>query len=180
LTDDARFAVLRFRGRGRRPASQVRASLDAEENSPMSPAEMTSQPSPASMAGRRAVLFADNEALVLQLARTILSREGYPVLEARDGSQAVEVFRRWRTSIAVVVLDFSMPQLSGPAALEELIRIDPEVRVVMTSGGEVEDLPAATRRSLRGFLPKPFSREQLLRAVAEALRPEAENGPAGG
>ena len=132
------------------------------------------------MAGRGAVLFADNEALVLQFARTILSRAGYPVLEARDGSQAVEAFRRWRSSIAVVVLDLSMPGLTGPAALEELIRIDPAVRVVMTSGGEVDDLPAATRRLLRGFLPKPFSREQLLRAVADALRPETETGPVGG
>jgi CheY-like chemotaxis protein len=146
----------------------------------MTPSKTTSQPGPAATAGRGAVLFADNEPLVLQFVRTILSRAGYPVLEARDGPQAVEAFRRWRSSIAVVVLDRFMPGLTGPAAVEELIRIDPEVRVVMTSGGEEEDLPAATRRSLRGFLPKPFSREQLLRAVADALRPDTETGPAGG
>jgi two-component system, cell cycle sensor histidine kinase and response regulator CckA len=111
---------------------------------------------------------------------TILGREGYRVLEARDGREAVEAYRQSREPIALVVLDQAMPQLSGPAALAELLAFDPAARVLMVSGYSFDDLTPETRGGIRGFLPKPFSREQFLRAVQAALGPEPSAGRAVG
>jgi CheY-like chemotaxis protein len=131
-------------------------------------------------AARGTVLLADNEPFILTLGRAILTREGYRVVEARDGREAVEAYRRVGGAISLVVLDQAMPGLSGPAALAALRALDPAVRVLLVSGGPPDDLPPEVRAALRGYLAKPFSRDQLLRAVESALAPEPNDGPAGG
>jgi PAS domain S-box-containing protein len=134
----------------------------------------------AAAGGRGAILLADDEPAIRALGRVMLSREGYRVLEARDGREAVETYRQARESIGLVVLDQAMPRLSGPAALAELLSLDPAARVLMISGYGYDDVPPETRRGLRGFLTKPFSRDQFLRAVQAALNPEPGVGRAGG
>src|ERR1700691_4769857 len=99
---------------------------------------------------------------------------------ADDGLQAVELFRRERQRIDLVILDLTMPRLSGEDALRQMIDIDPSVRVLFSSGYFADHVTARGEHIL-GFLGKPYRQDELLRSIREALeqvktersRPEA-------
>jgi PAS domain S-box-containing protein len=118
------------------------------------------------------VLLADNDPDVLRIARTILEREGYLVLPANDGLEALEVYRRERERIGVVLLDRNMPGLTGEEVLAELRRLDPAVRVVLASGYSLADIGPQAQADICGFLAKPYRPADLLRAVEAALSPD--------
>jgi PAS domain S-box-containing protein len=112
------------------------------------------------------VLVADDEPLVRSLARNALERKGYRVVEAADGAEAVEVFRREKGKVALVVLDASMPNMSGRQAFAAIRKLDPAARVLFTSGHQAADvLPTAST----GFLHKPYTLQGLAAAVRTAL-----------
>jgi PAS domain S-box-containing protein len=113
------------------------------------------------------VLVADDETAVRTLARTALEMAGYHVLLAADGVEAVETFRS-AGRVALVVLDASMPRLSGRQAFEAIRRIDPTVKVLFASGhhgGHVAPDAAPAVRALN----KPYTPSQLAAAVHETL-----------
>ena len=95
----------------------------------------------------------DDEPLLRDLARAILEARGYKVLLAGDGVEAVETYRRERSDL--LVLDLTMPRLSGREALRQLRAIDPGVRVLFASGYTAEHLPAAEQGQALGFVQKP-------------------------
>jgi CheY-like chemotaxis protein len=130
------------------------------------PAAAPAPPLPAPGRGE-AVLVADDEPLVRNLARNALERHGYRVLLAADGAEAVEVFRRAGEKVALAVLDVSMPQLSGRQAFEAIRRLDPGVRVLFASGHPVAAL-AADDPAAR-FLHKPYTPSTLAAAVRDLL-----------
>jgi two-component system cell cycle sensor histidine kinase/response regulator CckA len=118
---------------------------------------------------RGTVLLADNDTDVLRIARIVLERQGYRVLIAHDGREALEVFGREHEQIGVVLLDRNMPELSGEEVLVELRRRAPGVRVVLASGCALDDLDPQTQAQVSGFLAKPYRPADLLRAIGEAL-----------
>jgi PAS domain S-box-containing protein len=128
---------------------------------------------PASAGGGRVagtVLVAEDEPAIRALARTVLSRAGLGVIEARDGREAVEVFRQRRADIGCVVLDLTMPRLNGIEALAEIRLIAPAVPVVVMSGYSSEELAdrfAGT--ALIGIIQKPFRADQLVDLIRTAL-----------
>ncbi len=117
--------------------------------------------------GCETVLVVDDEPLLRDLARAILEAQGYKVLLAGDGVEAVETYRRERSDL--VVLDLTMPRLSGREALRHLRAIDPEVRVLFASGYTAEHLPAEEQGQALGFVKKPYRPEDLAYAVRAAL-----------
>jgi CheY-like chemotaxis protein len=114
------------------------------------------------------VLVADDQEAVRGLVRTVLERCGFRVLLARDGAEAVEVFRREQGRIRVVVLDRTMPQLSGPEALRALRAIAPAVGVIMTSGYDADPGELAAD-AVDAFLSKPYPPHVLGRVVRQVL-----------
>jgi len=88
---------------------------------------------------------------------------------AEDGVEAVDVYRRDRAAIAVVVLDMTMPRLSGRDAFLQLRQIDPAVNVIFTSGYAAESLDADEVAGACGFIRKPYRPAELARAVRDAL-----------
>jgi CheY-like chemotaxis protein len=151
----------RFCRRGRLPKEDVVTdATDRAAQEDVSPAQGEQE------ARDRTVLVAENDDGVRRLAQTILERAGYRVQVVVDGRAAVEAYRAAPAGIDVVFLDMNMPLLSGLDALAEMRRIEPAVRAVLTSGGQVEptSLPPDTR-----FLAKPFRPADLLAAVAAAL-----------
>jgi two-component system, cell cycle sensor histidine kinase and response regulator CckA len=115
------------------------------------------------------ILVADDEPLILNLARTILEEHGYRVLVAADGQEGVDVYRREKGRIDLVILDLSMPRLNGRDACRQLTQIDPNIRVLLSSG-YAEDTAGATRDpGVRGFVPKPYRPAELTAAVRAAL-----------
>lgn len=112
----------------------------------------------AAWQGSGTVLFADDEDGLRTLGGRMLERLGFKVITAIDGQQAVDLYRKHREEIDLVILDLTMPNLDGGQAFDELIRIDPDVRVVLASGYTPEDVTARIGvRKLAGVLQKPYT-----------------------
>jgi PAS domain S-box-containing protein len=123
------------------------------------------------------LMIVDDEASVRRFARAALERLGYEVLEAEDGKRAVELFRLHEERVALVILDMTMPEMSGEDAFREMRRLRPSVRVLLSSGyNEQEVTSRFADKGLAGFLQKPYRVAELQRAVASLLGPD-ELGP---
>ena len=120
--------------------------------------------------GSGTVLFAEDEAMSRWAGKLSLEKAGFTVLLARDGREAVDLFREHADSIVAVLLDVRMPELNGHEAFEELRRTHPGTRVIVVSGtGEEEDIRRSFGDGLAGFVPKPHSPEELIAAVRRSL-----------
>jgi two-component system cell cycle sensor histidine kinase/response regulator CckA len=141
------------------PASEKTAELPAQ-----TPA------GPAVWRGRGTILVIDDEPAVRHMARTILERCGFTVRTAGDGGQAIQVFRKFAGELAAVVLDMTMPVMSGDEAFAELQRIRPDVPTILCSGYSEQEV--ATRflgRPLAGILKKPYEPAELIEILQKAL-----------
>ncbi|PCJ52187.1 MAG: hypothetical protein COA70_12700 [Planctomycetota bacterium] len=117
--------------------------------------------------GSGTVLIADDEELVRNVGKEMLSHLGFQPLEASDGERAIQVFREHADEITCVLLDLTMPNLDGEQTLSELRKIRPDVKVILTSGYSKDDLSQRfAGLGLTGFLQKPFSLEALSHALA--------------
>jgi PAS domain S-box-containing protein len=120
--------------------------------------------------GSGLVLVVDDEEVVRATARAALARFGYTVLTACDGQEGVEAFRRNRQEIGLILLDMTMPVMSGTEALRRMRDIRPDVRVIVSSGFDEQE---ATRRfavdGISGFIQKPYTARSLAKAVKKAL-----------
>jgi CheY-like chemotaxis protein len=124
------------------------------------------------------ILLAEDDEGLRELAVKVLSREGYLVIAARDGEEAVELFRKEAGGIRLVILDDVMPRLGGRAALERIHFIAPQVPLVLCVGYDWRLTDRAAE--LDGFLStlsKPWQPRDLLRKVRETLDIRAPAGP---
>ena len=116
------------------------------------------------------VLVVDDEEIVRQTARHTLERYGYQTLSAKDGASAVDIYRRQPKAIGLVLLDLTMPVMSGEEALRHMQVINPEVRVLLSSGyNEVEAVQRFSGKGLAGFIQKPYTAAALAEKVKEVL-----------
>ncbi|MGA2118459.1 MAG: PAS domain S-box protein [Bryobacteraceae bacterium] len=124
----------------------------------------------ASLQGAGTVLVVDDERVVREMAKRALEHHGYEVLTADSGEAAIDVFRRHPSEIALVVLDLSMPHMSGDEALPELRKIRPDVRVVVSSGySESEAMALFAGQRVSGFVQKPYTSKRIAEKVKECL-----------
>ena len=120
--------------------------------------------------GSGTVLVVDDEETVRAVARRMLEMTGFNVLTACDGAEGVEVFRDHADEIDVVLLDMTMPRLSGSEAFREMRRIRSDVRVILSSGyNEQESINRFAGKGLAGFLQKPYQRSDLVDRLRHAL-----------
>lgn len=132
---------------------------------------------PDAWQGMGIVLLVDDEDSVRALGARMLERIGFQALVASDGQEALELYQVRREEIVLVLLDLTMPSMDGEETLQRLRRMDPQVRVVMTSGyAETERRPRFASQPRCGFLQKPYTLETLTRCLQAAL----ETGPGGG
>jgi CheY-like chemotaxis protein len=134
--------------------------------------------------GRETILLADDEPLLRTLGRAVLKGYGYEVLLAEDGLEAVEVYRREGRRIDLVILDLTMPRLSGRDTFRRLLDIDPQVRVLFSSGYSAEYVSTDDYERSLGFVAKPYRPEVLAEMVRAALdrapaRDAGRNGASG-
>jgi two-component system cell cycle sensor histidine kinase/response regulator CckA len=104
-----------------------------------------------------------------ELARMVLEGEGYEVLLASDGKEAVEIYERESQRTDLVILDLTMPRLSGQDAFHQILAINPRVRVLFTSGFSKQHVSQADHERILGFISKPFKPDDLKTAVRVAL-----------
>jgi PAS domain S-box-containing protein len=125
--------------------------------------------SPMDLRGTGTILVADDEAIVRRAVRSALERQGYRVLVAADGREAVDLLRTHH-DVSLVLLDLTMPVLGGEEALRELRRVRPHVKVVLSSGfSEAEAIQRFGGQELSGFIQKPYTAAQLAKKVKTVL-----------
>jgi two-component system, cell cycle sensor histidine kinase and response regulator CckA len=119
------------------------------------------------------IMLVDDEAIIRLSGHCLLEELGYQVYLAEDGEQALELYARERERIGLVLLDMVMPKLSGKETFLRLKELDPEVRVLFSSGfhreGTVQEL---LEIGAKGFIHKPYRLQLLSKSVAEALADE--------
>jgi CheY-like chemotaxis protein len=120
--------------------------------------------------GPRTVLVVDDEEVVRALSRNALEDSGFRVLTAADGAEAVQVVRRHRDSVDLVLLDLTMPRMGGEEAFREIRKLRDDLPVILCSGySESEGTAVLAGRDQATFLHKPFRVADLLRTVRTLL-----------
>jgi CheY-like chemotaxis protein len=119
---------------------------------------------------RDLILLVDDEAEIAELAAAMLTDEGYRVILARDGFEALKIYQQIGKQIGLVILDFFLPVMDGDAVFDELRALNPEVAVVLSSGfAEQSKLGNMLALGLKGFIPKPYTAEKLLEQVGSTI-----------
>jgi len=120
--------------------------------------------------GTGTALLVDDEDVVLEVGQDLLETMGYRVLTAKDGKEAVKAYRKNRDEIDIIVLDMVMPNMSGGEAYDHIKKINPDVKVLLSSGysigGEATEI---LNRGCNGFMQKPFTMKQLSQGIKEVL-----------
>ncbi len=134
-----------------------------------SPTVMPSHRKPARQRGTETILVADDEDGVRKLVHAVLATNGYNVLEARDGREALAIYENNDMQIDMVVTDIVMPNMTGLELGERLKTLNAKLRVLYISG--YRDSPVGGTELDRGriFMPKPFTPDDLLTRVRELL-----------
>ncbi|MCD6588473.1 MAG: response regulator [Candidatus Fermentibacteraceae bacterium] len=128
------------------------------------------QPDTVSTDEGDAVMFVDDEEIIRRIGTQILEKQGYRVLIACDGIEALEVYRQNSDSIICVILDLVMPRMDGMQTFRQLRRSSPELGIILTTGyGEEEIRKRFGGLKLQGLLRKPFSAGSLLKMVGETI-----------
>ncbi len=119
---------------------------------------------------REYLLLVEDEPDVAEAASEMLAEEGYKVIIAHDGFEALKIYQSAVKQIGLVILDFFLPVMDGDAVFDELRAINPNVNVVLSSGfAEQTKISALLARGLRGFIPKPYTGKRLLEQVRSTL-----------
>lgn len=126
---------------------------------------------------RELLLLIEDEREVADLAAVMLTDEGYKVIIAYDGFEALKIYKQIHKKIGLVILDYFLPVISGDAVFDELCVLNPNAAVVLSSGfGEQSKLGSMLARGLKGFIPKPYTREKLLVQVRSILDAARDSG----
>jgi len=129
-------------------------------------------------ANSHTILVIDDEEGVRNVTARLLKRAGWMVLTAVDGRTGIDVFQANAHVIGCVLLDLTMPHMSGEQVFHELRRIRPDVRIILCSGYSEENaISRFAGHELAGFLHKPFTPDELRNKVQRVLRPE-DSAPA--
>jgi signal transduction histidine kinase/CheY-like chemotaxis protein len=119
------------------------------------------------------VLVVDDEKSVLRTSKKMVELCGFTVITARDGVEAVSLFREHARDIDIVLLDLTMPNMDGIAAMNEIYRIRPDVKLLLSSGFNKNELSGRiTGQAPSGFIRKPFSLTELETELRRAMLAE--------
>ena len=123
-----------------------------------------------SSAGGEIFLLVDDEEYLLETTKALLEHYGYQVLTAENGEKAIEIFNNEKTKISLVILDLQMPGIGGIKCLNALLKIEPEVKVIISSGYMSSSKQQETiDKGAVGFLQKPYRELDILKMVRGVL-----------
>ncbi|MBI5601840.1 MAG: PAS domain S-box protein [Deltaproteobacteria bacterium] len=120
--------------------------------------------------GVGSILFVDDEKAISDVSHFLLKRLGYRVITAGSGREAIEIYRREGKDIDLVILDMIMPEMSGGETFSRLKEIDPNVKVLLSSGYSLNgQAKSILDQGCKGFLQKPFNLADLSKKVRQIL-----------
>jgi len=115
------------------------------------------------------ILFADDDEICLDVGVKILQKLGYKVFDAKDGLEAIEVFKSNQSEVDLVILDMNMPH-NGGSTFDQLKKIDEDVKVIIASGyAESKRIREMLEQGCFGFIQKPFTIRALSQKILNAL-----------
>ncbi|MBW1840636.1 MAG: response regulator [Deltaproteobacteria bacterium] len=120
--------------------------------------------------GSETVLLVDDEEIIIDVGQQVLTKLGYTVMTANSGKEAIVTYEENKDKIDLVILDMIMPEMDGGSTFDKLKEIDPEIRVLLSSGysinGQADEI---LNRGCNGFIQKPFSMTALSKKIREIL-----------
>ena len=120
--------------------------------------------------GNETILLVDDEKPLRDMSARILTERGYAVRLAENAEQGLGVFNKAPAAIDLVILDLSMPGMGGQECLERLLELDPEIKVIISSGYAMNgSVSRALETGAAGFVPKPYNKSELLQKVRQVL-----------
>lgn len=126
---------------------------------------------PVQTQGKERILLVDDEEDIRILAQRVLQRQGFEVVQAADGNEAIRVFAEHQGNFDCVLLDLKMPKRDGIETFVELRKLRPDVNVILSSGYNEETVSERPEiRGIAGFLQKPYSNEELVAKVRFILQ----------
>ena len=120
--------------------------------------------------GGELILLVDDEAPIREVTKTTLETYNYRVMTASDGIEAIAVYAQQPQEFAVVLMDLRMPEMDGLTAMRALKKINPKIKLIASSGVITkEEISSAEKIGIEAFLAKPYTAEQLLLPLGEAI-----------
>ncbi len=120
--------------------------------------------------GTGTILLIDDEKMILDVGLELLEELGYTVLSAMSGQEAIDVFQKDQDNIDLVIMDMIMPGMGGGETFDRLKEINPEVKVLLSSGYSINgQATKIIRRGCDGFIQKPFNMNQLAEKIQKIL-----------
>lgn len=115
------------------------------------------------------ILLVDDEEIIRDVGRSLLGSLGYRVIMASNGKEAIEIYRERTNEISLIILDLVMPVMDGESAFKEIRRINPKVKVIISSGYSADKKDVLRNTGVKGFISKPFRLGDIAEIVKKAL-----------
>lgn len=128
------------------------------------------QPRERMAIGKGSILFVEDEKWICDIGKQMLEAMGYSCLTAQNGRSALEIYEEKRHQIDMVILNMVMPGMSGGETFGRLIKVNPKIKVLLSSGyGMTEEAAEILQRGCSAFIQKPFSMNELSQKVSDVI-----------
>jgi DNA-binding NtrC family response regulator len=115
------------------------------------------------------ILVVDDEEMIEEMIEELVGRHGYLHVSFNNPAKALEYYTTNVSKITLIITDLTMPLVSGPELIRKVLRINPQVPIILVTGYADEHVPDDIHPLVRAVLPKPFVKSELLHAVRTAL-----------
>ena len=124
----------------------------------------------ASSAQEKTILLIDDEETVINISEMMLVRLGYRVLKAHSGHEGLKLYKQNKSTIDLIISDLEMPEMNGKEVMDKLREVDPQIKVVLSSGGLTEaEEKNVINKGFNGFIKKPYKMNTLCKKMAEII-----------
>jgi two-component system cell cycle sensor histidine kinase/response regulator CckA len=118
----------------------------------------------------KTVLLIDDEEIVINISEMMLKRLGYRVLKAHSGYEGLQLFEENKSKIDLIISDLQMPKMNGKEVMAKLREIDPQIKVMLSSGALTDaDEKNLMDKGFNGFIKKPYNMNTLCKKMAEII-----------
>ena len=118
----------------------------------------------------KTILLIDDEEIVINISEMMLTRLGYRVLKANSGYEGLQLFEKNKSVIDLIISDLEMPNMNGMEVMDKLREIDPQVKVLLSSGALTDaDEKDVMDKGFNGFIKKPYNINTLFKKTTELI-----------
>ena len=116
----------------------------------------------------KTILLIDDEEMVINISEMMLRRLGYKVLKAHNGYEGLQLFKENKSKIDFIISDLEMPEMNGKEVMDKLREIDPQIKIMLSSGALTDaDAKEFMRKGFNGFIKKPYNINTLCEKITE-------------